>query len=619
MTQVTPEKFLELVEKSGLIEKSQLSQSIIELGRATGDISAADTQKISSHLTQAGLLTNWQTKLLMEGKSNGFFLGKYKLLDHIGSGGMGAVFLAEHTLMHRRVAIKVMPRDRIKESSHLARFYLEARAVAALDHQNIIRAHDVDTDGRDHFLVMEYIDGKDVQSMVLQGGPLPFEKAAEIIRQGACGLQHAHERGLIHRDVKPSNLLVDQNGTVKLLDMGLARFADEGAVASLTIEHDERMLGTVDYLSPEQAVDSHTADCRTDIYSLGGTLYFALTGHPPFPKGTLAQRVVMHQNKQPEAITVARPDCPQELIDICAKMMAKSPAKRFQTAQEVADTMAEFITIFKKTGGTRPGLAARRVSWDENLTLAPLDEPVPLQPAKSLSDMAASSKLDTPSRSKIDPTSPGKLPGGSSTLGTPSKISGGSGSTSKVLPGAAGLSNRPSGDSKLAGNSGQARLTPSSASPPPSPQIAPKTPDVVRKPIEDEEDDGGEYTISGTEKQEPVPEAKAPSGSSSPAAAVSKTPASKFDTTEDSLFGELPESTNLGALEGQMGAANVGHPAGMPGGMSPGGMMSVMRGGTPENLENPSTWKTIGIGMAIGVVIGGVVLLLWILGNQPGP
>ena len=235
---------------------------------------------------------------------------------------MSHVYLAEHTLMQRRVAIKVLPKNRVEDSSYLGRFHREARAAAALDHRNIVRAYDIDNDGDVHFLVMEYVEGSDLQSVVKEQGPLDYARAADYIRQAAKGLHHAHQAGLIHRDVKPANLLVDPHNVVKLLDLGLARFTED-QLASLTVAYDENVLGTADYLAPEQAINSHGVDGRADIYSLGCSFYYLLTGQPPFPEGTLPQRLAMHQKSPPPDIRLKRPDAPQDLIDICLRMMAK--------------------------------------------------------------------------------------------------------------------------------------------------------------------------------------------------------------------------------------------------------------------------------------------------------
>lgn len=372
MKQLTVGNFLQILERSGLVDRSRLSQTLADLERDVGASGANDSRVVSSHLARVGLITDWQRQCLLQGRHHGFFLGKYKLLDHLGTGGMSAVYLAEHAVMRRRVAVKVLPLNRVNDSSYLARFHREARAVASLDHPNIVRAFDVDQDGDVHYLVMEYVEGRDLRVLAERNGPLPYLQAADYIRQAADGLAHAHQSGLVHRDMKPANLLVDSKGTVKVLDLGLARFSDDDEnEASLTKEFDEKMLGTVDYLAPEQALDSHLVDPRADIYSLGGTLYFALTGHPPFPTGTLAQRVVMHQTKDPTPIAQERPDVPPELAAICRKMMAKSPSHRYQTAAEVSRALADWLKRYQ--AALAQGQHSSGSCAEEELALAPLD------------------------------------------------------------------------------------------------------------------------------------------------------------------------------------------------------------------------------------------------------
>ncbi len=355
MAKLPSDKFLELLRRSELVEAKALDKSLADFASASGDPNTADADVLCNYLINASLISKWQRDKLMDGRHKGFFLGKYKLLGQLGSGGMASVYLAEHKFMHRRVAIKVLPKNKVDDSSYLQRFYLEARAAAALDHSNIVRAFDVDFDSTAnvHYLVMEYVEGSDLQSLVKNKGPLPYEEAAEYVRQAADGLAHAHQRGLIHRDIKPANLLVDLRGTVKVLDMGLARFADDDKDASLTVAHEENVLGTADYLAPEQAINSHTVDSRADIYSLGGTLYYLLTGHPPFPEGTLTQRLMKHQNATPAPIAAERAkllkepdaDTPQELIDICSHMMAKKPEERFQSAQDLTKTLGQWLAM----------------------------------------------------------------------------------------------------------------------------------------------------------------------------------------------------------------------------------------------------------------------------------
>ena len=342
MATLSVENFIDYVERSQLIPEETLRSSLMQLRQKHGGSLPVDADDVAQHLIGAGLLTSWQCEVLFSRKYKGFKLGKYKLLRHIGSGGMSAVYLAEHTMLKRQRAIKILPKKRVNDSSYLARFHLEAQATASLDHPNIVRAYDVDNDGDQHYLVMEYIEGKDLQTIVKQEGPLPLELACNYIAQAAEGFTYAHENNLIHRDVKPANLLVDQKGVVKILDLGLALYSD-GENASLTMTHNENVLGTADYLSPEQAVNSHKVDSRTDIYSLGCTLYYLLTGHPTFPEGSLAQRIAKHQTQMPEDIRKDRPDCPRDLVDICMKMMQKKPERRYQTMREVADALEAWL------------------------------------------------------------------------------------------------------------------------------------------------------------------------------------------------------------------------------------------------------------------------------------
>ena len=342
MAKLSVEEFLQFVEKSSLADADQLKAALAGLQAAHGGKLPDDADIVANHLISAGLITAWHSEKIFDKKYKGFFLGKYKLLRHIGSGGMSSVYLAEHMLMHRQRAVKVLPKTRVNDSSYLARFHLEAQATASLDHPNIVRCYDVDNDGDTHYLVMEFIAGKDIQTIVKEEGPLPLELACNYIAQAAEGLASAHHSNLIHRDVKPANLLVDEKGVVKILDLGLALFSDD-ARASLTVAHNENVLGTADYLSPEQAVNSHKVDLRVDIYSLGCTLYFVLTGHPPFPDGTLAQRIAKHQTQMPADILKERPDCPRDLADICMKMMQKRPEKRYPNMRAVADALKNWL------------------------------------------------------------------------------------------------------------------------------------------------------------------------------------------------------------------------------------------------------------------------------------
>lgn len=356
MSNVTSERFIELAGRSQLIHPTQFENAVGELRAQNGGELPEDVEKVADFFVSKGFITGWHREKILQGKYKGFFLSKYKLLGHLGTGGMSSVYLAEHTVMQRKVAIKVLPRNRVKDSSYLGRFHLEAQAAAQLDHPNIVRAFDVDNEGDTHYIVMEYVPGCDLQVLVREKGPLEVETAADYIAQAAEALEHAHQRGLIHRDIKPANLLLDNTGVVKVLDMGLARFTRDDAT-SLTIANQESVLGTADYLSPEQAVNSHKVDGRADLYSLGCSLYFLLVGHPPFPDGSLAQRIAKHQTVAPEKLRKLRPNCPASLAKICEKLMMKKPEQRYQSAKEAAEAL-------------RNWLQQRRSGADEELTVA---------------------------------------------------------------------------------------------------------------------------------------------------------------------------------------------------------------------------------------------------------
>jgi serine/threonine protein kinase len=257
----------------------------------------------------------------------------------LGSGGMGRVFFAEHTTMNRHVALKIISKQLGRDPASLKQFLTEARAIAALDHANIVHAYSVDNEGDRYYIVMEFVEGQDLQRMVEAEGPLDCERAAGYIRQAADGQAHAHGRKKIHCDVKPANLLVNKQDVAKILDMGMARLIGRGKDGGS--EKDERLLGTVDYLAPEQAIESPDLDHRVDVYSLGCTFYFLLTGRPPFPEGTLHERILKHQTQEPEKITELRADAPDDMVEVCEKMMAKGPDDRYQSAEEVSQALAD--------------------------------------------------------------------------------------------------------------------------------------------------------------------------------------------------------------------------------------------------------------------------------------
>jgi tRNA A-37 threonylcarbamoyl transferase component Bud32 len=278
----------------------------------------------------------------------GSTLGSYVIVGWLGEGGMGQIFKARHRRLKREVALKVIRPHQLANPEALQRFQREARAAARLAHPNIVQVYDAaESDGR-HYLVMEYVDGKDLADLVRDRGPLPVPLACEYIRQASLGLQHAHERALIHRDIKPANLLVTADGTqVKLLDLGVARVQlpddPDSAVSDLT--QTGAVMGTPAYLAPEQARDPRHVDIRADIYSLGCTLYHLLTGQVPFRGVTLAEVVLQHQLEEPTPIDEARPGIAAEAQTVLRKMMAKRPEDRYQVPAEVVEALEPLAKV----------------------------------------------------------------------------------------------------------------------------------------------------------------------------------------------------------------------------------------------------------------------------------
>ncbi|MDR1964579.1 MAG: serine/threonine protein kinase [Planctomycetaceae bacterium] len=336
-------QFLDLLRRSGLVDSVKLDEALASIESEAAESQLDDVQYIASSLVKRYLLTVWQAKQLLKKRYKGFFLRQYKILGHLGSGGMSSVYLAEHTLMQRRVAVKVLPRKRLEKSIYLERFVREAQAIASLDHPNIIRAYDIDHEGDVHYIVMEYFPGENLQKIVEKEGKMELVRIVNILRQTADALAHSHEVGVIHRDVKPGNILVNTQGDVKILDLGLALLDERLYEGRITHIQEDTILGTADYLAPEQALDSHRVDARADIYSLGGVLYFCLTGHPPFPDGSVSKRLLAHQQKEPPSILLDRRDTPEDLVHLCQKMMSKQPENRQQSAMEVAHDLENWL------------------------------------------------------------------------------------------------------------------------------------------------------------------------------------------------------------------------------------------------------------------------------------
>lgn len=326
-------RFWHAAVQSGLIDAKSLEACWAKIPVDKRTPEAAD-RRLARKVVEAGYLTLWQAQRLLEGvRPQSLHFDKYDLLDVIGQGGMGRVYLAQDTRLSRRVALKVLSRDRMTNPRAVARFRREAKVGAQLQHENLVRIYDEGEAHGARYLVMEYIEGKTIGKLIVEHGPLPPPMACRIVRQVALGLEHAHQKGLIHRDVNPMNILVDRGGTAKLTDLGLA--IDLGDLGD-AVTRDGATVGTFDYISPEQARHSRNVDIRSDIYSLGCSLYHMLSGRVPYPQPSLPEKLYAHQLIEAEPLRSIVPGIPEGLEAIVRRMMAKSPDDRYPTPNLVA-------------------------------------------------------------------------------------------------------------------------------------------------------------------------------------------------------------------------------------------------------------------------------------------
>ena len=321
---------------SGLLDAAQIAACEEQVGQALGTAARADAGRwdaaVAECLVAQALLTRFQADQLLAGRRK-LTLGQYRILDEIGRGGMGQVFRAQHVMMGRTVAIKVLPRAKSTSESEAA-FQREIRMLARLDHDNLVRALDAGHDGKVYYLVTELVPGLDLRRQVLKHGTLDEVTAASVISQAAVGLAYAHTRGLVHRDVKPANLLVTPEGHVKLLDLGLAGSEIEGESARLG-----RVVGTMDYTAPEQIRTPDSVGPSADIYALGCTLYFILTGEVPFPGGTRHEKAQRQLKDQPRPVRQLKPGVSERFCQVVESMMRKDAADRPASAEEVVERL----------------------------------------------------------------------------------------------------------------------------------------------------------------------------------------------------------------------------------------------------------------------------------------
>jgi CheY-like chemotaxis protein len=353
------DEFLQNLSDSGLLSREEIDAALT----APPSPPAADGAAAAQRLIAAGKLTPFQAEAVSERRFESLVIGNYQVLDRLGAGGMGTVYKARHRRMKRVVAIKVL--SHVGQSEQLVqRFQREVEAVARLSHPNIVMAHDADEAEVGHFLVMEYVNGQDLDSTTQKRGPLPVAEAVDCALQAARALDYAHRQGIIHRDIKPANLLRDAGGVVKVADLGLARFNDtlgRPAPEAGSLTQAGTIMGTVDFMSPEQAMGLTTIDHRADVYSLGCTLFFLLTGRPPYQGATIMATLLMHQQAPIPSFGAARTDVPPALDQIFRRMVAKKPDERFADMAEVVRAL-EALAPVPATTPSQPVKPAARAA-----------------------------------------------------------------------------------------------------------------------------------------------------------------------------------------------------------------------------------------------------------------
>lgn len=339
--EVPLDQFITELSQSGLLPPAEVNRlrEKVQQDPASGTVASLINLLVNEHK-----LTPYQAELLAHGHPSRLVLGNYVILEKLGQGGMGTVYKARHRRMNRLVALKVLPPSLSQMPEAIARFQREVEAAARLQHPHIAAAYDADEAGGVHFLVMEYVDGPNLSACVKQVGPLPLAVAVRLMIQAAQALAAAHAQGIVHRDIKPGNMMVSAQGALKVLDLGLARMRSSGASdAPAEMTQTGRVMGTVDYMAPEQARDAKNVDLRADIYSLGCTLYFLATGRPPAEGESLAEKLLWHQTQPLPPLVGQVPHATPELDAVLQKMTAKKPEDRFASMQAVAEALEQCL------------------------------------------------------------------------------------------------------------------------------------------------------------------------------------------------------------------------------------------------------------------------------------
>jgi hypothetical protein len=332
-------ELVDLVRRTGVADDDAVER--FRIGRTADELGAAEV--VAGAMIRDGLLTPYQVQRLLRGEARGLRIGgRYRVLDKIGGGGMGRVFLCQDNRTGGPVAVKVMAGGLGQDPQATARFHREGRAATRLDHPALVPALDVGADGRQLYLALEFVDGADLYRYVGTCGPLEPATAAYYVARAADALQAAADQGWVHRDVKPHNLMVDRAGRLRVLDLGLARpCGDDSSHLQVTDpEAADALLGTVDFIAPEQVDDSSGVDGRADIYALGATFYFLLAGRPPLPDGSTGEKLEWLRSNDPVPIREVRPEVPPDMADVLARMMAKDPDDRYQAPREVCAALA---------------------------------------------------------------------------------------------------------------------------------------------------------------------------------------------------------------------------------------------------------------------------------------